>query len=271
MIKFSVLLSIYNKEDPKYLISSLNSIIDQTYVPNEILIIKDGILNNKLNRICDDYLNNYPKLFKFIQLPQNQGLGKALQIGVNSCTHSIIARMDTDDIAKSDRFQKQLDEFMNDSELALLGSYIDEFSDTPSSIHSIRMVPLTHIDIMEYAKKRNPFNHMTVMFRKNAVLDAGNYQPFHLCEDYYLWFRMLLKGYKMKNLPESLVYARVDKNMFQRRGGLKYFVQEIKLQNIFYKSNFISCFEYVRNVVIRMVVRLLPNKVRWLLYKKYLR
>lgn len=271
MMKFSVLLSVYEKEKPLYFRTSLNSILEQTLLPAEVVIVKDGELLSELDNICTEYQTKYPNLFKFISLKKNQGLGKALQVGLEHCTYDIVARMDTDDIAKKDRFEKQIREFEKDDKLAILGSSIEEFSTTPDLIDSIRNVPLSNHEIRKYAKMRNPFNHMTVMFRKSAVLDVGSYQPFHLNEDYYLWYRLLNKGYKAKNLSESLVYARVDKNMFQRRGGVKYFLQEVKLQNIFYKNHFINTYEYVRNIGMRMSARLIPNAIRGILYRKYMR
>lgn len=271
MLKFSVLLSIYKKEKKQYFKQALESILNQTLKPSEIVVVKDGKLAYELDEVCLEYKEKYSAIFKFVELETNQGLGKALQIGVQNCSYEIIARMDTDDIAKPNRFEKQIREFEKDRKLTVLGSAIEEFSITPDVIDTIRSVPLTNQEIKQYAKMRNPFNHMTVMFRKSAVIDVGNYLPFHLSEDYYLWYRLLSKGYKTKNLSESLVYARVDKNMFKRRGGVKYFLQEVKLQNIFYKNHFINSFEYVRNLGIRMSARIVPNLVRGYLYKRYMR
>ncbi|WP_110954054.1 glycosyltransferase [Anaerosinus massiliensis] len=271
MLKFSVLLSIYKKEEPMHFRLSLDSILNQTLLPAEIIVVKDGKLSANLDDICVEYNIKYTNLFKFVLLEKNQGLGKALQVGLQYCSYDIIARMDTDDIAKPDRFEKQIREFQKDDLLVILGTTIEEFSTTPERIDSIRKVPLSNQEIRQYAKMRNPFNHMTVMFKKSAVLDVGNYQPFYLCEDYYLWYRLLNKGYKAKNLSESLVYARVDKNMFQRRGGIKYFLQEVKLQNIFYRNHFINTFEYIRNIGIRMIARLIPNAIRGILYRKCMR
>lgn len=267
----SVLMSIYAKENPTFFSCSMDSIIGQSVMPKEIILVQDGKLTPELNDICLSYQNDYPELIKIISLKTNHGLGKALQIGLLNCNYELVARMDTDDISKPDRFQKQVNEFMNDSELTILGSSIEEFSDNPKLIESIRMVPLTHTGIIKYAKKRNPFNHMTVMFKKSAVLDVGNYRPFHLCEDYYLWYRLLHHGYKAKNIAESLVCVRVDKNMFRRRGGLKYFIQEVKLQNIFLQNHFINLAEYIRNISLRMSVRFIPNVVRGYLYKMFMR
>lgn len=271
MLKFSVLMSIYQKENPLYFRQALDSILNQTNNPTEIVIVKDGKLTQELEAVCLEYENRYTNIVHFVELETNQGLGIALQIGLNHCRYDFVARMDTDDIAKVDRFEKQIKEFQNDDSLDIIGSAIDEFSISIDKIDTVRKVPLLHREIMEYAKRRNPFNHMTVMFRKSAVLAVGNYQPFHLSEDYYLWYRLLSNGYKTKNLADSLVYARVDKEMFRRRGGVKYFLQELKLQKIFYQSNFITSFEYIRNVVIRMIARLIPNFLREVLYRNCMR
>lgn len=270
-MNFSVLLSVYKKENPIYFRQALESIIKQSILPTEIVVVKDGELTADLERICNQFLEKYDKLFRVIPLKQNVGLGMALQIGVQECKYDIIARMDTDDIAKPERFAIQLKEFEQDEELAIIGSSIEEFSTTIDNIESIRSVPLSHEKIKKYAKKRNPFNHMTVMFRKNAVLDVGNYQSIHLSEDYYLWYRLLNKGYKAKNLPQSLVYARVNRNTFQRRGGIKYFLHELKLQRIFYENHFISLYEFIQNIFIRAIVRIIPNELRGYFYRRYMR
>ncbi|WP_019551921.1 glycosyltransferase [Propionispira raffinosivorans] len=270
-MKFSVLLSVYKKEKKQYFQQALESILNQTLLPSEIVVVKDGYLTTELNEVCLTYERKHSNLIRFVQLEKNQGLGTALRLGLNYCTYDIIARMDTDDIARSDRFEKQIREFEKDRNLAILGSAIEEFSTIPTVVNTIRNVPLLDQEIIEYAKKRNPFNHMTVMFRKKAVLSVGSYQPFYSNEDYYLWFRLLNKGYKAKNLSECLVSVRVDKNFFKRRGGVKYFFQEIKLQKIFYQSGFIDFFECMRNIIIRMIARVVPNIIRECLYKKYMR
>lgn len=270
-MKFSVLLSVYKNERSEFFRKALDSILDQTLKPNEIVIIKDGLLTCELEMVCLEYKKKYADLFKFIQLQNNQGLGKALQVGVKCCTYDLIARMDTDDIAKPERFEKQMREFENNIDLAILGGAIEEFSISPECVESVRRVPLYNEDIYRYAKKRNPFYHMTVMFRKNIVLNVGNYQPFYLNEDYFLWMRVLKNGYKVKNLPDSLVSVRANEEMFKRRGGLKYLKQELKLQNLFYKHRFINEFEYFRNMGIRIVARIIPNQMRMIIYRKCLR
>lgn len=272
MIPFSVLMSIYRKEQPEYFIAALNSIIDQTVKPNEIVIIKDGKLTSILDQIIDTYSLLHPGLFKIITLNENQGLGSALQIGIKQCSHDIIARMDTDDISCKERFEKQIIIFEESKkEIDIVGAYIDEFEEDVTKILSTRKVPISNDEIYNGAKKRNPFNHMTVMFRKQTVLNAGNYQPFLWNEDYFLWVRMILNQAKMSNIPQSLVYVRTGKLMFERRGGIRYALSEIKLQIQFLRMGFISIFNAVLNIFVRTVVRLLPNKIRRYIYISFLR
>lgn len=268
---FSVLMSVYKSEKPRYFKTAVDSVINQSVRPSEIVIVQDGKLTNELYSVCDELKRSYEDLIKYVVLEKNVGLGKALQIGVENCKYELIARMDTDDIAKKDRFELQLSEFKKNSELGLCGGIIEEFSDSPDNVNSTRKVPLTCDAIYAFAQSRNPFNHMTVMFRKSTVLKAGNYQTMHLCEDYYLWYRTIKNNVKMCNLPNVLVSVRADNKMFERRGGWKYFLSEYKLQKKFLESGFISTNVFILNILTRFLVRILPNKIRCFFYKKVVR
>lgn len=269
-MKFSVLMSVYYKENPDYLKEAINSVLNQTVRASEIVIIKDGKLTVELEMILEEYINKYDKLFKIIEFKENKGLGVALKTGVLQCSYDIIARMDTDDIAREDRFEKQL-KVMEIKNVDIVGSNISEFDGEISNIISKRIVPENSIDIENYAKKRNPFNHMTVMYKKEAILKAGNYKEFLWFEDYNLWVRMFLSGAKGYNIQENLVNARTGKEMFSRRGGLKYIKQEINMQKFMLSKKYISSKEYFFNVLERVVVRIMPNKIRGLIYLKLLR
>jgi glycosyltransferase involved in cell wall biosynthesis len=189
-LQFSVLLSVYYKEKTDYLRASLDSIFNQSYPPNEVILVKDGFLTPELDHIINDYVSTRKEI-KVIPLAENQGLGFALNQGLKLCSYKLIARMDTDDIAKFNRFEKQIQQFELYPELDVVGCWIDEFIDNKDNIVSQRKVPEYHDQIYSFAKKRNPMNHPSVMFKKEAVLSAGNYQHFPLFEDYYLWVRML--------------------------------------------------------------------------------
>lgn len=267
---FSVLMSVYKSEKAEYLMQSLDSILNQTVTPNEIVIVEDGKLTDELYEVLSQYEQKYA-IVKRIPFSVNRGLGLALRDGVLACSNEIIARMDTDDIALPMRFEKQLEYLEKNPQISLLGTGIEEFSSAPECPDSKTILPANHEDIVKFSKKRNPFRHMTVMFKKSAVLDSGNYRDFLWFEDYDLWVRIIANGYKCANIPEVLVFVRADQNMFARRGGWAYLQQDIKFQIYLYKLRFINRNNLFFNILIRGVVRMIPNNMRSLFYKKFLR
>ncbi|MDN0051613.1 glycosyltransferase [Bacteroides caecigallinarum] len=270
MRSFSVLISLYFKEHPSYLIQSLNSIFTQTLLPNEVVIVKDGTLTLELDKTVSEYEKRYSQI-KVISLEKNQGLGKALNEGLKHCSFDLIARMDTDDIAYPDRFEKQVKFMTEHPEIDACSSWIDEFIDSTDNIVSTKKLPETDEEIKRYAKLRSPLNHPAVMFRKQAVINVGGYKHFYLFEDYYLWVRMIMNESKMYNLQESLLYFRYSPEMIKRRGGWKYAKSEINLQKEFYRIGFIGLGTFMKNIAIRLSVRMIPNELRDFIYKKFLR
>ena len=257
MINFSVLISVYDKEKPEYLKASLQSIWDtQTLRPSEIVLVKDGILTSELDEIIDKFQTISP--LKVLKLNHNNGLGIALAKGLNICSNELVARMDSDDISAPDRFEKQLKYMTEHPEIDISGTDIAEFQKSVDQIRSFRRLPSGSHEIYRFAKKRNPLNHMTVIFRKTAVVNAGNYLPFHGYEDYYLWIRMLQKGSLIGNIPEILVFARIGNNMHSRRRGLKLFNQEVKLLHELARINFLNNMEFCKSLIYRALPRLFP-------------
>lgn len=270
-MKFSVLMSVYMKEKPLYFRASIDSLLNQSCIPNQIVIVKDGKLTKELDLIIEEYKKQYFNLFKIVELEKNVGLGLALCEGIKHCDYNLIARMDTDDICRFDRFEKQISMFKEDKDLDIVGSYINEFDVDINNIISIRKVPITNSAIKKYLKRRCPFNHMTVMYKKKTVIEVGNYKAMHLNEDYYLWSRMIANNAKCKNIPEALVYARTGTEMFQRRGGIAYCKTDIVMQNKLLELGLTNKIEFLTNIVIRVTARLVPNKIRKLIYLKLLR
>ena len=224
-----------------------------------------------IEAVLNKYRNQHDELFNIIQLEQNMGLALALRHGVLNCKHDLIARMDQDDICREDRFEKEISLFTADDSISMVGSYAAEFYEDTSQIKSIRKVPLDFDEVKKFAKKRNPMNHMTVLFKKKAVLDCGNYKDFLENEDYHLWVRMIMKGQKIVNIPEPLVYVRTGPDMYKRRGGLRYAKRDYILEKEFYNMGFITLYEMILNLILRIPVRLIPNKLREFIYLKYLR
>lgn len=269
-MSFSCLMSCYSKDDPEELKACFESLLKQKRKANELVLVKDGPLTDALDQRIEEYKEQLS--IRIIQISENRGLGFALNYGVISCSHDLIARIDSDDICDEERFEKQVSLFESNPRLDVVGSWIGEFESDPKEVYAYRELPVLHEDILTYAKKRNPMNHMTVVFRKSSVLDSGNYDPvFKFAQDYILWANMLMKGYKFQNIPEYLVNARAGVKMFERRGGVKYFVYERKLQQQLYELGLISRLEMISNLLVRGLVRLVPNKLRGLIYQNILR
>ncbi len=269
-MSFSVLISLYSKENPLFLRQSLDSIFTQTLLPDEVVLVEDGPLTEELYAVVSEYKERYHSL-KVISLPKNGGLGSALSEGLKYCSYDLVARMDTDDVAKPDRFEKQIAVFLAHPEVDVVSAWIDEFEGDTRNVVSVRKLPETHWKILKYARFRCPVNHPATVFRKSVVLNAGGYQHFPLFEDYYLWVKMLMNGGCFYNIPESLLYFRFSPAMFKRRGGWKYARDEYRFLLVLLKSGFIGIFCFILNVCIRFISRIVPNGVRALLYKKVFR
>lgn len=267
---FSVLLSIYYKETPSFFRQSLDSIFSQTRLPAEVVLVEDGPLTDELYAIINEYANRY-NILKIIPLPQNVGLGLALNEGLKHCTYELVARMDTDDIAKPDRFEKQLSIFENHPDVDVCSAWIEEFIDEPNNIVSIKKVPEKHWRIIKYAQKRCPVHHPVVMYRKSAVMLVGGYKHLPLMEDYYLWILLMIDGAKFYNIQESLLFFRTSLEMFSRRGGWKYLMTEMRFHILCFKLEFITLGRLILNISVRLPIRLCPNKLRAFLYNGVLR
>ena len=268
---FSVLLSLYIKEKAEYFDASLQSVIQQTAPPSEIVIVLDGPITDELEEVLQRYKKNAPMPVREIRCAENRGLGIALSVGVPECAYELIARMDTDDISREDRFEKQLKLFAEYPELDICGSDIAEFEGSKENIVSRRKVPADHDGIAAYQKSRSAFNHMTVMFKKSMVLKAGNYQDAPLMEDDYLWVRMILAGARCANIPEDLVSVRIDGGMIGRRGGLKYFRKYRNARKMILKTGYIGYWDYLKTIAVQFIVALIPNGLRRFVFLRLLR
>ena len=267
---FSVLMSIYVKEKPENLRVCMDSLLSQTVMPNEIVIVKDGPLTEELESVLDEYIKKDPDLYTIVPLETNRGLGLALAEGMLHCKNELVARMDTDDYSRSDRFEKQLKEFENDPELDICGCHMKEFEGSIDNIVAYRHVPLDDASIKKYQKRRDAFNHITVMYKKSTVLRAGNYQSCLLMEDTLLWVNMILAGAKCKNIDDYLAYARIGKDMFERRGGFDYFKKYKQGRKRVRETGYIGFFDYYYTLAVQLVVALIPNKLRGWIFKKLL-
>lgn len=268
--RFSVLMSVYYKENPNYLKRALDSIIHQTLPPNEIVLVEDGPLTEDLYSVIAEYTSHNPILFNVVKLEKNQGLGLALREGVNRSTYDLIARMDSDDVSLPYRFEKQISFFEQHDDVDILGGICTEFFDEEDNIVSKAVLPQSHEDIVELMGKKCAMSHVTVMFKRQSVLNAGNYRDYFWDEDYDLWVRMLSAGCRFANLADVLVNVRSGINQYARRGGKRYFRSEKGVQKYMLDHKMISPLRYANNVFIRFVVQMLmPSRVRGWSYKIY--
>lgn len=270
MGKYSVLMSVYKNDKADWLEISILSMINQTIEPDEIILMIDGPIPSELEEKINEMTDAY-KVIKVYKNEKNLGLGLTMQKGLSLCKNEIVARMDSDDYSKPDRIEKELI-MMKENDLDLVGSQADEFIDNIDNVISIHNVPVGEADIIKYSKQRNPFCHPSVIFKKSKVLESGDYQDMKLCEDYYLWIRMILNNCKIGNHPESLIRMRVSKDLYARRGGYKYFKSQKKLFKYMKDMKYIGTCTYIKILITRFVVQvLMPNKLRQKFYEKKLR
>lgn len=271
-MNFTVLMSVYEKEQAIYLKECLDSIlVNQSIRPTELVIVEDGPLTQELNSVLDEYQETYSNIIKRIKLQSNKGLGEALRIGLEECSFDIIARMDSDDVNDFYRFEKQLKFLHENRDVDLIGGSIGEFFEKVDNIKFIRQLPKSTKLIKKMAIRRNPINHVTVMFKKSAVMEVGSYQPLAYLEDYYLWIRMLHKGIKIVNMDDILVYVRTGEEMFKRRSNPIYIKSWWKLQQEMYSYKFINLVQVLINMIIIVTFIYIPPKIKYLVYKYILR
>lgn len=263
-------MSVYCKENPEFLDMSIKSMLEQTAISNDFVIVCDGPLTKELDAVIEKYRNKYFEIMNIIRLEENSGLGKALSIGMGYCKNEIIARMDSDDFAIPDRCRKQLD-IISQKGIDIVSGIVQEFREELEDSPTLRVVPENHEDISKFAKKRNPFNHPAVMFKKEAVSKAGGYQSFYLLEDYFLWIRMLQNNAIAYNIQEPILHMRTGSGMYKRRGGLSYFISILKLRVYMKNTGFSTWWDIMYALIGYGFLCIIPNKLRKKIYDSTLR
>lgn len=269
-MNYSVLMSVYYKEKPEFLRQSMESILAQTVVTDDFVLVCDGPLTTELDNVIASFQQRMGGILHVVKLEKNGGLGNALNVGIKQCKNELVARMDSDDIAHPDRCEKQLRVFQT-SDVDIVSGTVEEFSVAPDTIDAKRVLPETHAEIIEFAKRRNPFNHPCVMYKKSVVEAAGGYQDMYLLEDYYLWLRMLQNGSKGYNLQEPLLWMRGGSEMYKRRSGWKYAKAQRALFCYMKDKQFISFKQYIISCMVRTVSSCAPNWLREGVFRVFLR
>jgi glycosyltransferase involved in cell wall biosynthesis len=269
--KISVLISLYKSNNPIFFEQALDSCFKQTYPPSEVVLVIDGEITSELQYVVAKFSSQYGDSFKIVPLKKNIGQGPALNEGLKHCSNELVARMDTDDISKLTRFEKQVMVFEKNPYIDILSSWVDEFKNSPDEILFTRKLPEKHSEIVKYSKKRCPLNHPAIMYKKSKIIDCGGYELLGFMDDYVLWMKLIKNGAIFYNIQESLLFYRMGDDMYERRGGFKYAIDECRLQWLFYKRNMVSLPIVIKNIIARSFVRILPNKIRAFIYQNYLR
>lgn len=261
---YSILMSVYYKDEPAYLQQSIESMLAQTVKSDDFILVCDGPLTPELDAVIAQYVTK----LHVLRLPTNGGLGHALNEGLKRCKHEIVARMDSDDISMPHRCEKELASFVADPTLCIVSGIIMEFTKTPKVVSGIRNVPITNLEIRRFSKRRSPFNHPSVMLKKSEIVRAGGYsESYLLFEDYYLWVRMLQDGCKAVNLTDPILFMRVSADMYYRRGGRKYAMNMLRFRWWMYKSGWSSILDFCVSALPQAVVCVMPNSMRKKIYQ----
>lgn len=269
--QYSVLMSVYHKENAEYLRTAMDSIWNQTILTDDFVLVCDGPLNEELDAVIAKMEKEHPYKLHVVRIEKNVGLGNALNEGIKHCKHELVARMDSDDISRPDRCERQLKVFQKYPDVSVVSGIVEEFTVSTDQIEARRVPPKTQEEIITFAKKRNPFNHPCVMYKKSAVEAAGGYQDFYLLEDYFLWIRMLQNGAIGYNIQEPLLWMRAGSDMYKRRAGWKYAQSQKALFKYMKDRGFINEARYMKSVAVRTASSLTPNCLREFMFKTVMR
>ncbi len=271
MNKFSVLMCFYAEANPKHFEEAVESILTQSLVPDEFVLVQDGPISKELSQVVAK-LDKKIKNLNLVILKKNCGHGKARDAGLQACSNDIVAIMDADDVSRKDRFIKQIELFRSNPSLVVVCSNLAEFINCTDNIVSRKILPQKDEELKKLMRWKCPINQPSVVFKRSAVEGVGGYLDWFNNEDYYLWIRLALKGFQFQNIEEELVYFRITSDVYSRRGGLDYFKSEYGIQKLLLERRIATPFSFIIGVASRFVIQvLMPNSIRSFVYKKLLR
>lgn len=267
---YSIVMAVYKKDRPEWFKQALESLQSQTIISDDIVIVADGPLTKQLNDVLDQYKQE--KSISLIRLKKNQGLGSALNVGIKHAKNELIARMDSDDIAVQNRFELQLAEFNRNPELEILGGHISEFTDNPEEITAYRKVPITQLEIKKFSRRRSPFNHPTVMYKKSTIQRIGLYDASAIrVEDYDLWLRAISQGVNCANLDVVLLYYRATTEAVERRKTVTSLRSHVKARVGFFTKGYISMIDLCYGIITQTLLFIMPTRLASIVFKKLVR
>lgn len=265
---FTVVMSVYHADCPMLFQKAVDSVLNQTVKPTEIIIVADGPVGHGIDEVLKNLSNN--DVIKVIKMDENRGVGFARKLGVSESSNELIAVMDSDDVCVQDRFEVQIQEF-SDENTDVIGGWIEEFNVYPGDQGRIRKTPIDYESIYRLGKWRNPINHVTLMFKKSSYDKAGGYSELLANEDWEMISRMLANGLVIRSIPKVLVHVRGGDGLIKRRRSSKQFWGEMRVFKLMYKCKYLSLLQLIANVSLRTVIRILPESFTAYLYSNVLR
>ena len=273
-IPFSVLMSVYGKDDVAFFKEALLSVsYNQTLKPTQVVVVEDGPVPSEMEDMISEVINMTPECeFTIIRKLVNAGLAAALNSGLAACKYEWIARMDSDDISLDDRFEKQMAYVTEHPDVDCMGGSIAEFTNKPGDLQSERHVGLEMNTILKMAKSRTPMNHVSVLYKKSSVEKAGSYsENFGKLEDYKLWVDLISNNAVLANIDDILVYVRVGNGFIERRSNTREIIDWDMLQSYLLKSGLINRFDAIKNKCYIRAFIYMPGWLKKFLYQTILR
>lgn len=265
---FSVLMAVYAGTKPGELSDALESLGRQTYLPTEIVLVKDGPIHRGVENVLETFRDRLP--LQVWALEENSGLARALNHGLQYCTQPWVARFDADDVCMKNRFDQQR-RLILEGAYDVIGSAVEEFETDSQVPHAIRKVPCRERHIKRFCLWRNPFNHMSVCFRRSLVVAVGGYPDIPFMQDYGLWVKLVATGARMRNTKVPTVRVRTGNGMHSRRGGWNYVYSEVLLQRLMVKLGLKPRWRALLDGLARSAVFVAPLRIRQSVYQRFLR
>lgn len=269
--QYSVLMSVYIEDKCEYVKLAIDSMLNQTVKPEQYVIVKDGKVNDDIEKLLIEYDKEYPNLFTIVKIKNNSGLANALNEGIKVCRNELVARMDADDISLPERCEKELEMFIDNPNLAVCGCNIDEFYDNKNNIKSSRVVPCEYEDIKNFGRKRQPFNHPTVMYKKTVIEEVGGYPDLRRKEDFDLFSRIIVSGAYVRNIDESLYLYRANINNYLRRKSKENMKAALEAYKLHRDRKGCGMFDYIEICTAEIIFHFLPIGIMKVVSDKILR
>jgi glycosyltransferase involved in cell wall biosynthesis len=269
--EYSVSMSVYSGEKPEFLKKSLDSMLSQSHPCKELILVCDGALGHDLDKTIGEYEAAYPEVMRVLRMEKKPGVGACANAAIKAAETEYIVKMDSDDVALPQRCEKQLRLMQEKPWLDMCGAFIEEFDSETGGTIAVKRTPAEDSEIREYAKRRNPFNNQTLVYKKSAAVRAGGYDTVRRCEDYEFVVRMLRSGAKGENIPEVLVKYRVTPENLTRRRNFSNTRSFISVRYRIWRSGFSGFSDFILPCAAQLGLFILPKSLTGKLYKKFLR